>query len=176
MSTDPAPSIRPAAARDAATILGFVRELGEYEKLAHEAVATEAMIAQALFGPRPFAEALIAERGGVAVGFALFFHTFSTFVGKPGLYLEDIYVQPAHRRHGVGRALLRELAKIALARDCGRLECRCWIGTSPRSAFIATSSARGRWTNGRCTGSTVPASRRWPVTKMACSLRLGLLF
>lgn len=115
-------AIRAARDGDAAVILGFVRELAEYEKLAHEAVASEDMIARALFGPRPYAEALIAERAGAAVGFALFFPTFSTFVGKPGLYLEDIYVQPTQRRHGVGHALLRELAKIALARDCGRLE------------------------------------------------------
>lgn len=103
-------------------ILGFVRELAEYEKLAHTAVATEDMLAHALFGPRSYAEALIAEADGAPVGFALFFHTFSTFVGKPGLYLEDIYVQPAHRRQGIGVRLLRELAQIALERDCGRLE------------------------------------------------------
>ncbi len=115
-------TVRAARDGDARIILGFVRELAVYERLAHESVATEDMIARALFGPRPVAEALIAECDGAAVGFALFFPTFSTFVGKPGLYLEDIYVQPGHRRHGVGRALLRELAKIALARDCGRLE------------------------------------------------------
>jgi len=114
--------IRPATEADAATILGFVRELAAYEKLEHEAVASEDMLARGLFGPRPYAEALIAEADGAPAGFALFFHTFSTFVGKPGLYLEDIYVRPTHRRHGIGRALLRELARIALARDCGRLE------------------------------------------------------
>jgi GNAT superfamily N-acetyltransferase len=114
--------IRPATEADVAAILGFVRELAEYEKLAHAAVATEDMIARGLFGPRPYAEALIAELDGTPVGFALYFHTFSTFVGKPGLYLEDIFVRPAHRRQGIGLGLLRELAKIALRRDCGRLE------------------------------------------------------
>jgi GNAT superfamily N-acetyltransferase len=113
---------RPAVAADAATILGFVRELADYEKLTHAAVATEDMIARGLFGPRPYAEALIAEIDRAPVGFALYFHTFSTFVGRPGLYLEDIYVRPAHRRQGIGLGLLRELAKIALSRNCGRLE------------------------------------------------------
>lgn len=116
------PAIRPATAADAALILGFVRELADYEKLAHEVLATEPMLARALAGPRPYAESLIAEADGAPIGFALFFHTFSTFVGKPGLYLEDIYVKPAFRKQGIGLRLLRELAKIALARDCGRLE------------------------------------------------------
>lgn len=115
-------AIRPATRADVAAVLAFVRELAEYEKLAHEAVATEEQLARFLFGPRPYAECLIAEAGGAPVGFALYFHTFSTFVGKPGLYLEDLYVRPAHRRRGIGARLLRELAKIALARDCGRLE------------------------------------------------------
>ncbi len=113
--------IRPAAPADVATILGFVRELADYEKLAHAAVATEGHD-RARAGPRPYAEALIAGIRRRARWICLYFHTFSTFVGKPRLYLEDIYVRPAHRRQGIGLGLLRELAKIALARDCGRLE------------------------------------------------------
>ena len=160
MSTDIALVVRPAAARDAGTILGFVRELADYEKLAHEAVATEAMIAQALFGTRPVAEALIAERGGAAVGFALFFPTFSTFVGKPGLYLEDIYVQPAHRRHGVGRALLRELATIAVQRDCGRLEWAVLDWNEPAIRFYRDklgARAMDQWTVHRLDRAAIAA-------------------
>jgi GNAT superfamily N-acetyltransferase len=141
--------IRPAAATDAATILALVRELAAYEKLAHEAVATEDMIARGLFGPRPYAEALIAELKGSAVGFALYFHTFSTFVGKPGLYLEDIYVRPAHRRQGIGLLLLRELAKIALARDCGRMEWAVLNWNEPARQFYRTklgARAMSEWT------------------------------
>jgi GNAT superfamily N-acetyltransferase len=144
--------IRPATEADVATILGFVRELADYEKLAHAAVATEAMIARGLFGPRPYAEALIAEIDGAPVGFALFFHTFSTFVGLPGLYLEDIYVRPAHRRKGIGLGLLRELAKIALARDCGRLEWAVLDWNEPAIRFYRTklgARAMDDWTTQR---------------------------
>jgi GNAT superfamily N-acetyltransferase len=130
--------IRPATEADVATILGFVRELAAYEKLTHEAVATEDMLARGLFGAHAYAEGLIAEADGAAVAFALFYHTFSTFVGKPGVYLEDIYVQPSHRRHGVGRALLRELAKIALSRDCGRMEWAVLDWNEPAIGFYRT--------------------------------------
>jgi GNAT superfamily N-acetyltransferase len=141
--------IRPAIEADVATILGFVRELAAYEKLTHEAVATEDMLAHGLFGPRPCAEGLIAEADGAPVGFALFFHTFSTFVGKPGLYLEDIYVQPAHRRQGIGLGLLRELAKIALIRDCGRMEWSVLDWNEPAIRFYRTrlgARAMDEWT------------------------------
>lgn len=141
--------IRPATEADAATILGFVRELAAYEKLPHEAVATEDMLARGLFGPRPYAEALIAEADGAPVGFALFFHTFSTFVGKPGLYLEDIYVQPAHRRQGIGLRLLRQLTKIALMRDCGRMEWAVLDWNEPAIRFYRTklgARAMDEWT------------------------------
>jgi GNAT superfamily N-acetyltransferase len=141
--------VRPAIEADVATILGFVRELALYEKLAHEAVATEGMVARGLFGPRPCAEVLIAEVDGAPVGFALFFHTFSTFVGKPGLYLEDIYVRPAHRRQGIGLALLREVAKIALARDCGRMEWAVLDWNEPAIRFYRTklgAQAMDEWT------------------------------
>jgi len=118
----PGYAIRPARAGDVPTILRFVRELAEFERLAHEVAAEEATLAHNLFGPRAYAECLLAEADGVAVGFALFFHNFSTFLGKPGLYLEDIYVVPAARRLGIGKAFFKELAAIAVARDCGRME------------------------------------------------------
>jgi GNAT superfamily N-acetyltransferase len=141
--------IRPATEADVATILGFVRELAAYEKLSHEANATEEMLARGLFGPCPHAEALMAEADGAPVGFALFFHTFSTFVGKPGLYLEDIYVQPAYRRLGIGLGLLRELAKIALMRDCGRIEWAVLDWNEPAIRFYRTKLGAllmGDWT------------------------------
>src|SRR5579872_7442819 len=114
--------IRSAVAADVPLILGFIRELAEYEKLAHEVVATEAVLRESLFGARPAAECLIAESGGKPAGFALFFHNFSTFLGKPGLYLEDLYVKPELRGQGVGRKLLAHLARLAVSRGCGRFE------------------------------------------------------
>jgi GNAT superfamily N-acetyltransferase len=141
--------IRPATEADVATILGFIRELAAYEKLTHEVDATEDMLALGLFGPHPYAEGLIAETDGVPVGFALFFHTFSTFVGKPGLYLEDLYVQQAHRRQGIGLGLLRELAKIALIRDCGCMEWAVLDWNEPAIRFYRTklgARAMGEWT------------------------------
>jgi GNAT superfamily N-acetyltransferase len=140
---------RPATEADVATILGFIRELAAYEKLTHEVDATEDMLARGLFGPHPYAEGLIAEADGAPVGFALFFHTFSTFVGKPGLYLEDLYVQPAHRRQGIGLGLLRELAKIALMRECGRMEWAVLDWNEPAIRFYRTklgARAMGDWT------------------------------
>lgn len=115
-------AIRPAERGDIALILRLVRELAEFEHLADSVTADESTLLQGLFGARPYAECLLGEVDGEPAGFASFFHNFSTFVGKPGLYLEDIYVVPAFRRHGVGRAFFRELAKIAIARDCGRME------------------------------------------------------
>jgi GNAT superfamily N-acetyltransferase len=114
--------IRPATPADVPTILDLIRGLAEYEKLAHEAVGTEADLRRTLFGERPFAEVLVAEDAGVAVGFALFFHNYSTFLAKPGIYLEDLFVRPEARGKGIGRALMIELAKLAVARGCGRFE------------------------------------------------------
>ena len=118
------PTIRPARAEDAATIVAMIRELAAYEKLEQNARATVEDIRRHLFGERLAAEALIAEVDGEPVGVAVFFTTFSTFRGQPGLYLEDIFVRPEHRGHGAGKAMLKELARIAVERDYGRLE---WV-------------------------------------------------
>lgn len=124
MSADqPSCTLRPATPADSTTLFRLISALAEYEKLTHLVEATPEKIGQALFGERPHAEAVIAEvEGGQAVGFALFFHNFSTFLAKPGLYLEDLFVEPAWRGHGIGKALLRHLAALAVARGCGRFE------------------------------------------------------
>jgi GNAT superfamily N-acetyltransferase len=103
-------------------IATLIRELAVYERLEAEVVSSPDLIRQNLFGHRAYAEALLVEEAGEALGFALFFHTFSTFLGRPGLYLEDLFVRPAHRRRGIGRDLLAHLAKLAVERGCGRLE------------------------------------------------------
>ena len=103
-------------------ILTLIGELAEYERLSHEVVATEDSLQEWLFGDKPVAEVLIAESGTEAAGFALFFHSFSTFLGRPGIYLEDLYVRPAFRGCGMGKAMLVHLAKLARERGCGRLE------------------------------------------------------
>jgi GNAT superfamily N-acetyltransferase len=115
-------SIRPASSADLPLIAGLIRDLAEYEKLAHEVRFDEAVLHEKLFGPRPYAEVVIGELDGVAQGFALFFHNFSTFEGKPGIYLEDLFVRPEARGSGLGKALLAHLAMLALERDCARLE------------------------------------------------------
>ncbi|HTH73720.1 MAG TPA: GNAT family N-acetyltransferase [Trinickia sp.] len=114
--------IRAAAPQDVSAMLGLMHELAEYEKLTHLFVATEASLNDALFGARPAVEALVAERDERVVGYALFFHNFSTFLSRRGLYLEDLYVQPALRGSGLGTALLRRVAAIAVERQCGRFE------------------------------------------------------
>ena len=115
-------TIRPAAEHEVPVILQFIRDLAEYEHLEHQVVATEAMLSEVLFGPRPYAEVVFACRGDEPVGFALFFHNFSTFLGRPGIYLEDLFVRPQARGHGVGRRLLTWLAAETVRRKCGRLE------------------------------------------------------
>ncbi|MGA2189631.1 MAG: GNAT family N-acetyltransferase [Steroidobacteraceae bacterium] len=114
--------ISPAQEADVPLILSLIKELAEYEKLGDQVVASVATLRHSLFGPRPAAEALIARSGGEDAGFALYFHNFSTFIGKHGLYLEDLFVRPAFRGAGVGKALLARLAQLAIARDCGRFE------------------------------------------------------
>jgi GNAT superfamily N-acetyltransferase len=119
---NPSIEIAPATERDIPQILAFIRGLAEYEKLSHECVATEELLRKSLFGPRPYADVLMARLDGKPVGFALFFHNYSTFLAKPGIYLEDVFVLPEHRGAGVGKALLKRVAQIARERDCGRLE------------------------------------------------------
>jgi GNAT superfamily N-acetyltransferase len=114
--------VREASEGDVPLILSLIRELAEYEKLSHEVVATEEGLRESLFAGRRYAEVLIAEHDGAPAGFALFFHNFSTFLGKPGIYLEDLYVRPEFRGSGIGKKLLVNLARLAKERGCGRLE------------------------------------------------------
>ena len=134
--------IRPAERKDVAEVLRLIRGLAVYEKLEDQCVGTEAMLAESLFGARPAAEALLAERDDRAIGFALFFTTFSTFLCKPGLYLEDLFVEPAHRGHGLGKALLQRLAAIAVERGCGRFEWRVLDWNEPSIRFYESLGAK----------------------------------
>src|SRR5438874_1873158 len=145
--------IRSAVADDVPLILSFIRDLAEYEKLPHEVVATEELLRQALFGPRPFAEVIIATLGDEPVGFALFFHNFSTFLGLPGIYLEDLFVRPAARGQGVGRQLLIHLARLARERGCGRLEWAVLDWNEPAMKFYRGLGAKpmDEWTVFRLT-------------------------
>ena len=115
-------TLRPAAPADLSAIVGLITELAVYEKLSHMVVVTPESLHPHLFGPRPVAEAVVGEVNGRVVAFALFFTNFSTFLGQPGLYLEDLYVQPAHRGTGLGKALLQHLGALAVERGCGRFE------------------------------------------------------
>jgi GNAT superfamily N-acetyltransferase len=158
-------TIRFAGANDCAAILGFIRELAEYERLAHEVVADEAGLQATLFGARPAAEVLIAELGGEPVGFALFFPSYSTFLGKPGLYLEDLFVRPAARGRGCGLALMSALARIAVARGYGRFEWSVLDWNEPALRFYESLGARpqSEWTVHRVTGAPLSAlAERWP--------------
>lgn len=150
-------TIRPAAEHEVPVILGFIRELAEYEKLAHEVVATEESLRRTLFGARPFAEVLLACAGDAPVGFALFFHNYSTFLGRPGLYLEDLYVHPQARGRGVGRQLLRHLARLARERGCGRLEWAVLDWNEPAIGFYRALGAApcSDWTIFRLTGEAL---------------------
>ena len=114
--------IRTGTEEDAPVIFSLIKELAEYEHLAHEVVASVDDIRRTLFGERPFAETLIGEYGGLPISFALFFYNFSTFIGKPGIYLEDLYVQPEHRGKGFGSKMLAHIAALARERNCGRFE------------------------------------------------------
>ena len=135
-------SIRAAEPRDAREILRLIASLAEYEKLADMAVGTVADLERSLFGPRPAGEAIVAERGGRAVGFALYFTTFSTFLCKPGLYLEDLFVEPDERGRGIGKALLARLAQLAVERNCGRLEWRVLDWNEPSIRFYESLGAK----------------------------------
>ena len=146
--------IRPAGRADVPELLRLIHELAVYEKLEDQAKGTEPALAQALFGPRPACEALIAEAGGRAVGFALYFTTFSTFLCKPGLYLEDLFVEPAHRGSGIGKALLKRLAALVVERGGGRFEWRVLDWNEPSIRFYEALGAvvMKEWLLARVTG------------------------
>jgi GNAT superfamily N-acetyltransferase len=150
-------SIRPAAPADLSLIAALVRELAEYEKLAHEVRFDEAKLGEHLFGPRPMAEVVIGEVDGVAQGFALFFHNFSTFEGRPGIYLEDLFVRPEARGCGLGKALLTHLARLAVERDCARLEWWVLDWNAPAIGFYRKLGARPMddWTVMRVDGNAL---------------------
>ncbi|HTU99906.1 MAG TPA: GNAT family N-acetyltransferase [Luteitalea sp.] len=134
--SSPAPVlIRPATPADAPLILSFIEQLADYERLRHEVMATEDAIRTTLFGPSPAAEVIIATLGDRPVGFALFYSTYSTFLARAGIHLEDLFVVPDARQHGVGRALLTRLAGIAHERDCGRLEWNVLAWNAPAIGF-----------------------------------------
>ncbi len=148
---------RFATAEDTPLILSFIRELAEYEELSHEVVTTEEALRASLFGERPFAEVLLTFVEDEPAGFALFFHNFSTFLGKPGIYLEDLYVRPEHRGAGAGRALLSYLARLAVERGCGRLEWWVLDWNEPAVGFYKRIGARAMddWTVYRLTGDAL---------------------
>lgn len=149
-------SFRSAERRDVPLILRYIRELARYEKLEEEVVATEEILEEWLFDKEK-AEVIFAVVEGKEVGFALFFHNFSTFLGRAGIYLEDLYVEPAHRGQGIGTALLRELARIAVARGCGRLEWWCLDWNTPSIEFYRSLGAEAMddWTVYRISGETL---------------------
>jgi len=150
-------TIVPATPADVPTILDLIRALAEYEKLSHEVVATEADIDRWLFGGRPVAEVILARSETTTVGFALFFHNFSTFLGRPGIYLEDLFVLPDWRGQGVGRLLLTSLARLAVERGCGRLEWSVLGWNEPAIGFYLRMGARvmDEWRICRLTGEAL---------------------
>ncbi len=150
-------TIRFAEEADTPTILHFIRALAAYEKLEHECLADEAGLRAYLFGPRSFAEVLLIEERNVPQGFALFFHNFSTFIAKSGIYLEDLFVDPAQRGKGYGKALLVKLAEIAVERGCGRLEWSVLDWNKPSIDFYLSLGARpmDEWTIYRLDGAAL---------------------
>jgi GNAT superfamily N-acetyltransferase len=153
-------TLRPAIPADCPTIVGFIRELAEYEKLLHECQADPDALRGDLFPEppqRPYAEVTLAELDGVPVGFALYFHNYSTFRCRPGIYLEDLYVQPHARNHGIGKALLKHLARLAVERNCARLEWSVLDWNAPSIAFYKSLGATplDDWTMYRLTGDAL---------------------
>lgn len=149
--------IRTAIAADTSLILEFIRGLARYEKLEHEVVATEELLARHAFASEPLIHVLIAERDTIPAGFALYFFNFSTFLGQPGLYLEDLFVHPTHRGHGIGKRLLSELARIAVERECGRFEWSVLDWNEPAIGFYRNLGAypMDEWTTYRMTGDAL---------------------
>jgi GNAT superfamily N-acetyltransferase len=154
--------IRAATINDVPTIARLIRDLAEYERLADQVVLDDERLRQHLFGPRPFAEVLLAEEAGQVVGFALFFHNYSTFLGRPGIYLEDLFVEPAHRGKGHGKALLIALARLAVERGCGRLEWAVLNWNEPSIQFYRSLGAgpMDEWTVYRLTGEALTSLAR----------------
>ena len=156
-------SIRPAAPADLPLIAEFIRDLAAYEKLSHEVRFDEARLGENLFGARPYAEVVIGEIDGAPQGFALFFHNFSTFEGRPGIYLEDLFVRPEARGSGLGKALLAHLAQLCSTRDCARLEWSVLDWNAPSIGFYQRLGAKlmDEWTVMRVDGDA--------LTKLASS-------
>ncbi len=150
-------SVRPATRSDLPQVLAFIRELAVYERLEDQVIATEADLAAALFGARPYAEVVLGCLGETPVGFALFFHNFSTFLGKPGIYLEDLFVRPEARGLGVGRRLLAWLARTTLERGCARLDWAVLDWNEPSIGFYRGlgAVAQDEWTTFRLTGAAL---------------------
>ena len=150
-------AIKPATIDDVPVILSFIKKLAEYEKLSHLVTATEEGLREVLFGTRPYAETVIAFFQNEPVGFALFFHNFSTFSGKPGIYLEDLFVDVEQRGKGFGKALLAHLAKLAQERDCGRLEWSVLNWNQPSIDFYESLGAQPmkEWTVYRLAGEAL---------------------
>lgn len=151
--------IRPATPADLPLIAAFIRDLADYERLAHEVRFDEAKLGETLFGPRPYAEVVIGEIDGSPQGFALFFHNFSTFEGRPGLYLEDLFVRPEARGRGLGKALLAHLARLCAERDCARLEWSVLDWNTPSIGFYTNLGAKmmDEWTVMRVDGDALTA-------------------
>ena len=149
--------IRTATCADLPLIAQFIRDLAEYEKLSHEVRFDEAVLGERLFGARAYAEVVIGEIAGVAQGFALFFHNFSTFEGRPGIYLEDLFVRPEARGSGLGKALLKRLAALAVERDCARLEWSVLDWNEPAITFYQSLGAKSMdgWTINRVDGDAL---------------------
>jgi GNAT superfamily N-acetyltransferase len=150
-------SLRPAEPSDVHAIADLIRGLARFEKMEDEVKLTDERLATGLFGPRPYAEAVLAEEDGRPVGFALFFHNFSTFLARPGIYLEDLFVLPEHRGRGIGRALLAHLARLAVERGCGRVEWAVLDWNSEAIAFYERLGARPNtdWTIYRVAGEAL---------------------
>ena len=149
--------LRLAEPADVHVIADLIRELARFEKLEHEVRLTDELLAAGLFGRRPYAEAVLAEVEGYPAGFALFFHNFSTFLGRPGIYLEDLFVVPEHRGQGIGRAVLAHLAHLAVERGCGRLEWSVLDWNAEAIAFYERLGARANteWTTYRLAGEAL---------------------
>lgn len=160
-----APTYRSATPADVPTILALIRALAEYERLANEVVATEDLLREHLFGTNPKAEVILAHLGEEPVGFALFFHNFSTFLGRPGIYLEDLYVVPEARGKGIGKGLMVKIAQLAVERDCGRFEWAVLDWNEPSIEFYRRLGAvpQAEWTVQRLSGEALEKLAQSPI-------------